>query len=131
MLSSFILPPSSLLPSPCGERRARARAAFCHDLRHDGEGHFFRRDRADVQSDGRSDLTQDGFIRCTVGAQTIEHDIRATLAADQADIIWTGRNDGPQSFLVLIVAARHDGDRDAAPLPDRLRDSRRPCSCDT
>src|ERR1051325_2978710 len=120
--SSFILHPCS---PPCGEGRACAAASFCDDLGEDGEGDFCRRDSADVQPDGRSDLCERRFFRSSF-AQSVKHNTRPALTPYQAEVIRLGCDGGAHAFFILVVAARDDGHGDAAPATHTLVHGRHP-----
>src|SRR5437868_3295813 len=108
-----------LLPSPLGERAARAAAPVRDDFGEDGEGDLFGRDRADVEADGRAHPVQRLLVEARL-AQAGEHDVGAAAAADHADVVGAGGEHGPHALLVLVVPARDDRDVDAAPVADYL-----------
>ena len=62
---------------------------FGYDLGENCEGHFLRRDRADIQTDRSAYALQSIFVGAFF-AEFIEHEVCAPLAANHADVIRFG-----------------------------------------
>src|SRR5919107_2086472 len=116
--SSFLIHHSSS-SSPRRERRAGSAAALGDYLGEYRERDLLGRDRADVQADGRADLSQKLFVEAGL-AQAREHDVRAATAPYHAHVVGARPEHGPHALLVLVVPARDHRDVDAAPRAYRL-----------
>ena len=58
----------------------------------------------------------------TFGAQTPQHDVGPTTAADHADVAWTRAQRSAHALFIFVVAARNNGDEDLTSRPNCCRD---------
>src|SRR5216684_663078 len=92
-------------------------ATLGYNLCQNRERDFLWRHRADVQPNRRTHFPQLLFIS-TFFTKFVEHDVRAPLAANHADIIGIRSNRRAQTVLVLLMSARNDSDGNTAAMGD-------------
>src|SRR5688572_27000230 len=114
-----------LLTSPRGERSAARATSFSHYLRNNRECDFFRTHCANVESDGRSDLSQLVFAYAGL-AKPVDNDRRAPFTPNQSDIIRFCFNYRTHALLVFAVTSRDNRYSNSAAICDHLAHSRIP-----
>ena len=79
------------------------------DLRDDRERYFFRAHGADVETDRGTDVSE-LFFGAAALPESFDDYRRASLAANQANVVRVSTHNGLHALFIFIVTSRHHGD---------------------